>query len=87
MNYGYEDYYYSNLKPEDKERLLRIAQNFNITNKRYPMDVVSPLTIYNANSPGMLRNIANGIMKARMAGNIPDDERGYIPNYNYNYGY
>lgn len=87
MNYGYEDYYYANLNPNDRERLLRIAQNFNITNDRYPMAVASPLNIYNANSPSMLQNIANGIMKARMAGNIPADERGYIPNYNYKYGY
>ncbi len=87
MNYGYEDYYYANLKPEDRERLETIAQNFNITNGHYPMAVVSPLNIYNATSPGMLRNIANGIMRARMSGTISTDEHGYMPNYNYNYRY
>ena len=87
MNYGYEDYYYANLNPNDRDRLLRIAQNFNITHKRYPMAIEGPLNIYNATSPSMLQNIANGIMQARRGGQIPSDEYGYIPNYNYKYGY
>ena len=83
MNYGYEDYYYANLNPNDRERLLRIAENFNTSYGYYPMSERGPLNLYNANSPATLRNIANGIMQARQAGYIPADEYGLVKNYNY----
>ena len=83
MNYGYEDYYYSNLNPDDRDRLLRIAENFNTSYGYYPMDKRGPLNLYNATSPSTLQNLARGIMNYRATGYVPGDEYGYVPNYNY----
>lgn len=83
MNYGYEDYYYENLNPNDKARLLRIAENFNNTYGSYPLQTRTPLTLYNADRPQTLRNLAEGIGMYRGLGYIPQNELGLQQGYLY----